>query len=467
MAGSSFDTHLHPLTTRDKHAAIAYLDKPISVLNAPAGLVSVETFLQHVQQLAQALPDTRYSINLCHNRYLFLVSFCAVLLKDSTNLLPPNKNVHTQEQLQEIYGDVYIIHDGTEVSEHIHAEHLLNLTLDFASTSKQATAIDLQHIAAITFTSGSTGASKPILKPWRTLVESSKINARHMLAGIDETVYALGTIPAQHMWGLETTALLALFAKVCITPGKPLFPRDIFDQISQLPQPRLLVTTPIHLRALEQFKGPGPTIDYILCATSPLSQDLATAIEHQFSAELREVYGCSEAGSMSLRKTARESSWQRFTGLAFVQKKNDAGTLVEGSHLPETVTLQDHIQLLDNERFILSGRASDMINIAGKRGSLGEINQVLLKCPALIDGVVFCPDPTATVARLAAVVVLHEGASKEALRTYLARHLDGAFIPRPILLSDKLPREENGKLPLKKVMDLYRTRLNPPPERSH
>jgi acyl-coenzyme A synthetase/AMP-(fatty) acid ligase len=54
-----------------------------------------------------------------------------------------------------------------------------------------------------------------------------------------------------------------------------------------------------------------------------------------------------------------------------------------------------------------------------------------------------------------AIVVLEEEANKQALKNHFRTYLDAAFVPRPILLVDALPREENGKLIKSKLLNFY------------
>jgi len=56
-----------------------------------------------------------------------------------------------------------------------------------------------------------------------------------------------------------------------------------------------------------------------------------------------------------------------------------------------------------------------MVDIAGKRGSLDEINKVLQAFSGLLDGVIFCPQQERSVPRLVAVVVLKPTSSKTEL----------------------------------------------------
>ena len=157
---------------------------------------------------------------------------------------------------------------------------------------------------------------------------------------------------------------------------------------------------------------------------------------------------------MSVRQPAQTEQWQRFDKLQF-SNKEDGVTVVSAEHLPESVRLDDQITFLDDDFFMLAGRNTDQINIAGKRGSLLEVNNVLMKFSGLIDGVVFFPPQKRAVPRLVALVVLRADKNKQQLRAHFNKYLDSAFVPRPIVLVDSLPREENGKLIKAKLMELY------------
>ena len=454
-----------PLLQRPEDAPLAWLSKSLNGLDvSPSGRdISNQQFLAHVSAVASLLPEQRYAINLCDNRYLFLVATWAAITRGQTTLLPPNKNIATQENLLSRYADCYAVHDG--VADITNAANSLDISLhdwrlsDFAAEVPQ---IDADHLAIISFTSGSTGESKPNLKYWRTLQESSRINARYMLPD-DSRVYThLATVPGQHMWGLETSVLLPVFANACLVDARPLYPQDIVDLLKNMPKPATIIGTPLHLRALYgaslQTEDGFPELASVLCATAPLDQTLAANIESRFNTELREVYGCSEVGSMAVRRTAQSDLWTPFEGLKFSQN-SDAYTQVSADHLPETIELEDALEMVGAESFRLSGRATDQIKIAGKRGSLHEVNAVLSRFNGLKDGIVFFPPQDRPVPRLVAMVALEDNVNADDLRSHFRKYLDPAFVPRPILLVDALPREENGKLVKARLLEFYQATL--------
>ncbi len=455
-------SQLAPLVARHATDPIAFITQHIDSLDGYRGVIHAETFLSHVHSLAQQLPVNTHIINLCGNRYLFMVSICAAMLRKQINLLPPNKNVATQQRLSQRYADAYVLHDGIDVDEGIPSLNLQHIKINQTSVSAANNVdIPLDQLALISFTSGSTGDSQPNHKTWLTLNQSTSMNRRYMLPEVKQLYYVLATVPGQHMWGLETSVLMALFTDTCVVDAKPLFPSDISEALNMLPEPRVVVSTPVHLRALSASGLAFPNVDVVLCATSPLTDKLAQQVEALFDAHLHEVYGCSEVGSMAIRKTAHDQRWLKFDGISFIpagQKTSNiaSNTIVASTqYLDQSIELSDQIELYEDGYFRLLGRSSDMVDIAGKRGSLAEINKVLLTFEGLLDGIVIFPQQERAVPRLAAIVSLKDGYSAEQLKTHFRKYLDGVFVPRPIFYVEQLPREENGKLARKKVDALY------------
>src|SRR5690606_12877745 len=128
----------------------------------------------------------------------------------------------------------------------------------------------------IGFTSGSTGQSQVFPKTWGSVCASTVANARCIrdALGLADThnAWVLATVPPQHMCGMELSVMLALVGGMAVHTGKPLFPADIARAIEQLPRPRILVSTPVHLRAMVESGLQFPPVDLIISATAPLDQ---------------------------------------------------------------------------------------------------------------------------------------------------------------------------------------------------
>jgi acyl-coenzyme A synthetase/AMP-(fatty) acid ligase len=444
-----------PLSLRNPDAWIAQITLPLAALGGQLGAVRCEDFMGQALRLAEQLPAGKCAINLCENRYLFTLAFCAAIIKQQTTLLPQNRAEATQTSLFDQYSGAYVLHDGAAVIAPDLPHLNINTLNVVGAPCRDIPQIDAEFLAAIAFTSGSTGQPKANLKPWRTLVESSLINARFMLPAGDSHYQALATVPAQHMWGLETSVLLPLFAPVCVADSRPLFPQDIVNALAALGEPRVLISTPVHLRALVLSGLAMPKVERILCATAPLTSALASDIETIFAGKLAEVFGCSEVGSMATRFTSREDQWQLFDGLRISTQASFSGFSVSADHLPASVELTDSLEWLGERVFRLLGRGDDMIEIAGKRGSIQEMNKILLSVPGVRDGVVFLPEASSEKVNRPVALVVADNVLKETLTAHFAKYLDPIFMPRPLLFVESLPREENGKLPRSKLLAFF------------
>jgi len=268
----------------------------------------------------------------------------------------------------------------------------------------------------------------------------------------------VSTVPPQHMYGFETTMLMPMLGACRLQCERPLFPEDVRQTLAKTPEPSFLITTPVHLRTFVEFSGDMPPVLGIVSATAPLSPSLAAASEARFQAPLTEVFGSTETGVTATRRTTHDEPWKIIDLFDFEPRQE--GTRVRARHFPEEVLLQDVIEPEGARHFRLVGRNSDLINIAGKRASLGDLNAKLLSIEGVRDGVIFMPDATGaeesdgTVRRTAACVVA-PGKTREELLAAMRQLIDPAFLPRPLMLVDALPRNETSKLPRAALLDLF------------
>jgi acyl-coenzyme A synthetase/AMP-(fatty) acid ligase len=245
------------------------------------------------------------------------------------------------------------------------------------------------------------------------------------------------------MYGLETSVLAAMRGPVSMHDGRPFYPVDVAAALREVPPPRALVSTPVHLRALVASGLAFPRLARVLSATAPLDAGLAASLETLFGCEVVEIYGCTELGSMASRRTAVSTGWRFFAGF---EANADGGTaVVAAAHLPAPVRLPDKLEFGDDGSFLLVGRDSDLVKVGGKRTSIAEVTRLIMAIPGVTDAVVFSPTEESAAVRLAAFVV-SPSADAEAVRSALRLVLDPVFIPRPILMVAALPRGATGKL---------------------
>jgi len=429
--------------------------------------VTVREFLADVGALAALLPGGGHVFNVCRDRYRFAVGLCATLVAGKVSLLPSTYTPQTVRELQRFAPDAFCLHDADDCDIALPRFRCAfpGPCAHTASSDETAPLIDGERVMAYVFTSGSTGAPVPHRKTWGFLVKNVRAAAARL--GIAETAAGtlVGTVPPQHMYGFESTVLLALIGAIAFSNAQPFYPSDIRRALEAVPAPRILVTSPIHLRALLSSEPALPRASLILSATAPLSEKLAAQAETRLQAPLMEIYGSTETGQIATRRTAHGAAWELFPDVVLTARpaQDDADEeeiWAAGGHVEAPVRMSDALERIDDRHFVLHGRKADLVNIAGKRTSLAYLNHQLTAIPGVEDGVFFMPadgppnaaaqtsdaQDRAAVQRLVALVVAPALAPAELLRG-LRERIDAAFMPRPLLFVDALPRNATGKLP--------------------
>ncbi len=438
---------------------LAHADPTEIVAYRDANAVSAYQFLADVERLAARLPAGRHVLNVCTDRYRFAVVLAACLTTQRVSLLPSTYTPEVVRQLKESAPDVFCLTDDArcdiELPRVLYSHDWRALEPRPADADWRVPHIDAAQTAAIVFTSGSTGLPLPYRKTWGRLARCVQ-NGAPQLGLADGRRYTLiGTVPAQHMYGFESTVLLALQSGNAFCAERPFYPADICACLAAAARPRVLISTPIHLRALLAEDARPPPVDLVVSATAPLPKDLAQEVERRFASRLIEIYGSTETGQIATRRTAETNAWRLWPGVEL--SANAGQTFAEGGHVEQRTPLCDIIEILGGREFLLHGRTADLVNIAGKRSSFAYLNHQLTAIPGVLDGAFFLRDDpiggATGVARLAAVVVAPTW-SVPALTERLRQCIDSVFLPRPLLLVDRLPRNATGKLPQQALQSL-------------
>ncbi|MBP3975033.1 acyl-CoA synthetase [Pseudoxanthomonas spadix] len=411
------------------------------IARSGGGEITVATFHGHVRALAAQLPAGQHAVNLCQDRYRFLVALCAVALRGQVTLLPPSRAPAVVAELLARQAGSYAL--GDQALETAPSPYW-RLPEPLGQADGPAPEVDPDAVFAVAFTSGSTGAPKAFAK---TLGQFRASTAQLVAAMADlwdgRTPSIVATVPPQHMFGLEQSVMVPLLSNATLHAGRPFFPQDVARALEQVPAPRMLISTPMHLRALVDSGVALPPIAGCVSATAVLEQALAQAFEARFGGQLREIFGSTETCIFACRRTALETAWTPLPGV-WLQPQPD-GTLVHAPHLAGPVALADLMQVHADGRFHLRGRQADLLEIAGKRASLGELTGRLLAVPGVRDAVMVQLDRPGKVRRTAALVVARDLSEGELL-TCLRGVMDPVFLPRRIRFVDALPRTDTGKL---------------------
>jgi acyl-coenzyme A synthetase/AMP-(fatty) acid ligase len=418
-----------------------------------AHLLTHGELLRQAAALAGHLPAADRLVNLCESRSAFLVTFVASLLRRRPLLLPGRRTPGELAQLSARFSSTHVITD----------EDVRAIACESA-TSHQAMlqdfSIEARTLVLTGFTSGSTGESQPHDKHWQALLASCRGNGgaiRDALGvGAETPVSLLGTVPSHHMYGLELTVLLPLFGGMSVHDSRPLFPADVAASLAALPTPRVLVSTPLHLRALADSDIEFPALSLIVSASAPLEATLAARIEARLRAPLLEMFGSTETFVFATRRTVSETEWRLYEDIAI--SPAETGTRISAPWYPRDQTLHDLLDLSGERRFVLRGRSSDLIEVAGKRASLAEISRRLCAIPGVEDAVVYQPEAAVGTANRVAAAVVGKGVTERQIVESLAASLEPALIPRPLVFVDAIPRDALGKVSRARLLELMSPR---------
>ena len=421
---------------------LAHRDPDQVVAWRGASPVTLARFLGDVAQIAERLPGDGYVMNLCSDRYRFAVALAAALCRGRPSLLPHTTAPEVLRRIARDYPAVVLVDPGAPIDP-----VPMGVVVDAGGQSArtEVPALDPAQLAVVAFTSGSTAQPLPQLKTWGSLARGAEEEVHGLELAALRSATLVGTVPPQHMYGLESTVVLALRCGFALHSARPLYPADVRDALAQAPEPRVLVTTPVHLRALLTEDIELPALHLVVCATAPLPPALAARAEAKYGAPLREIYGFTEAGMVATRRTAQESAWRTLPGITV----HVAGGVAcfQGGHVEREIPAADILDVIDSSTFALQGRRGDLMNVAGKRTSLAYLNHELSCVEGVQDGVFFMPEESdAAVTRPMAFVVA-PGLSRDQLLAALRSRIDPAFLPRPLHFVQALPRNATGKLP--------------------
>jgi len=426
-----------------------------------AGPLTAANFCGAAAAAASQLPALRYAINLCESGPLFMLASAAAWTRSQTAVLPSDRLPRTLERLRVDFAEAYCMCDtdaAAELARRLGFKTVMVSVAADACPQWPPSALPVAFEAACLHTSGSTGSPTRHRKTWGELVGGAATLSR-AFGKTSQDCAILGTVAPQHMFGFETTIMFTLQGGGPLLPARPALPHDLAEAMRlarSLGMSRAwLFTTPMQLRAFHAV-GKVDGIERVVTATMPLDAALASAVEQDWGVPVEEIYGCTEGGMLAHRRTVQAETFTPGFGIRF--GVDGAGIAVAtGGHLTCPIVLADRIEIsqgsgdADSQRIRLLGRGDDLVKVAGKRASLAGLTATLKSIPGVVDGAFFLVSDAAT--RLSAAVVA-PGRSAADVQRALAQAIDAAFLPRPLLLVDELPRGAGHKVSLAALRDL-------------
>jgi acyl-CoA synthetase (AMP-forming)/AMP-acid ligase II len=160
-----------------------------------------------------------------------------------------------------------------------------------------------EAVAAIIFTSGTTGTPKGVLVSHDGLTHFGRVSAESRRLGPDDRSYAC--LPMTHIFGLATLLAASLHAGAGLVMRARFDPADAVTalaqhRVSQLQgPPTMFVRLLAHLMQAGIAQPPCPQLRYVYTGAGPLDAGLKQRVEACFGQPLHHGYGLSEfAGSV-------------------------------------------------------------------------------------------------------------------------------------------------------------------------
>jgi long-chain acyl-CoA synthetase len=317
-------------------------------------------------------------------------------------------------------------------------------------------------------TSGTTSAPRAISFTAAQLLADCATVCDTM--GITAADRNYGVIPWSHSYGFSNLVTPLLCRGVPVIATDDRMPRAILNGLATS-SATVFPGLPVFYQKLAELDGPSlDRLRLCISAGAPLSSSTAAAFRRRFGVKVHGFYGSSECGGIAYDRTDEEVP-EGCVGEAMegVQLQHDESTgrvevrsaAVGSGYFPEPDP-----DVLSNGRFvpgdllrrsargfIIAGRVSEFINVAGRKLNPVEVEHALRSVTGVNDAVVFgIPHPRRGEEPIACIA---GSPSTKELQARCAAVLAPWQIPRDFWRVDSLPVNERGKCNRRALAELY------------
>jgi acyl-CoA synthetase (AMP-forming)/AMP-acid ligase II len=315
-------------------------------------------------------------------------------------------------------------------------------------------------ICLLKSTSATTGAARQVAFNEAQLAADPENIVATM--GLRRDSPNLGVISLAHSYGFSNLVLPLLLHGIPLVLAPGALP-EALRQAAATGNNWTLPAVPALWRAWHEAGAIPANIRLAISAGVSLPLPLEQAVFERSGLKLHNFLGSSECGGIAYDASDTPRTDASFVGTAMRNVELSCGEdgclVVTGASVGETYwpepdarlgggtfRTSDLVELRDGGVF-LRGRASDLINVAGRKVAPETIEQALLAHPAVRECLVLGL-PSEDAARgdeVAAVVATREEVTVEQLRQFLHTHLPDWQIPREWRLVESLTVNARGK----------------------
>jgi long-chain acyl-CoA synthetase len=320
-------------------------------------------------------------------------------------------------------------------------------------------------------TSGTTGAPRTVRFRETHLLADCKNICGTMGISAEDVNY--GVIPFSHSYGFSNLVTPLLFQGTSLVCATDLMPRAIYDSL-QRSGATVFPGTPALFQALGSLADAAELASVRLCisAGAPLVPEISRQFHEKYGLKIHSFYGSSECGGIAFDRTDQVELPSGFAGVPVngvrvVRLGNDR-IAVEGENVADGYFPHAEEAILNGKRFVpgdivewsvsgirLIGRATDVVNVAGKKIHPSIVEEHLRKLPGVIDAVVFGIPSAIRNEDLVAYVACSGTVSRQSLESHCRGGLSSWQVPREFRILSELPVNTRGKINRSELAKLY------------
>jgi long-chain acyl-CoA synthetase len=311
-------------------------------------------------------------------------------------------------------------------------------------------------------TSGTTGLPRAIRFRESQLFSDCR-NICSSMGLVPEDVN-FGAIPFAHSYGFSNLVTPLLYQGTRFVCSRDRLPRAIYRHIGES-EATVLPATPAIFQALSSLSDCDRLSAIRICisAGAPLPAETVQQFYRRYNLRIHSFYGSSECGGIMFDRAGRLDAPSGFVGapldgVQITRLPNDrieiTGPSVGDGYFPDQdpETLQagrfipgDLVRWL-GESAQLYGRASDFINIAGKKIHPSLVEEHIRKLPGVIEVIAFgVPSPTRNE-DLVVLVMCNPPVPRQTLEAHCRAGLADWQVPRDFEIVAELPVNARGKI---------------------
>jgi acyl-coenzyme A synthetase/AMP-(fatty) acid ligase len=320
------------------------------------------------------------------------------------------------------------------------------------------------------YTSGSSGTPKCVSKSFSQLRMEVAALEREWGAHLGDAL-VIGTVPHHHLYGLLVRVLWPLLAGRTFLTTTCLQPSEL--RLCAAKHKCIIVSSPAFLSRITDCNTlpPADRIAGVFSSGAPLPDACAEMLQRDWGHAPIEIYGSTETGGIAWRAWSgaeQRPLWKRINGVEIELREEAVGKRLwvksDFTWQRDWMATGDLARQNDDGRFVLMGRADDVVKFEDKRVSLSEMRSRLMTHAWVSDARLLLVPGRRTV--IGAVVVLspqgraaHDAygkvAIRDALRTSLRSSYEAILVPRKWRFLNEMPDNDMGKIELARLQRLF------------